>query len=92
MRLWRTPVPEPPTLAQMCERGPLVLCLGCMTFRTTVPALVASAKASGMTREVVEAHDADGRLCRGAGAEWESLRGDLESVVPVVTVLTRRTH
>lgn len=76
---WRTQ-PEPPLLEQMAARGPLVLCLSCGTYRTTVPGLLRARPV-----EVIEAHDdARGQPCEGSGAPWDELREGLAGTVPAV--------
>lgn len=70
---------EPPTLAQMAARGPLVLCLKCGTYRTVVPALMGTRDG-----EVIEAHDGARGPCPGSGLPWDDLRAELAGVVPEV--------
>jgi hypothetical protein len=79
VKRWGKPAALPPTLAQMAERGPLVLCLSCGTYRSTVPALMGVRSV-----EVLEAHDDARGQCEGSGDPWEDVRAVVSNVVPVV--------
>ena len=83
MVTWASTAPAALGLAERAERGPLVLCLRCGTYRGTVPAMAALVRPRA--EEVIEAHpDQHGAQCEGTGEPWVRVREALEDTVPQV--------